>query len=162
MANPSLMEEVAAEGSATWMNEHSSVSAITGCRRLFADQHNNIIYNILANANKKNRHRSRIDLDSRLLFFAAFTGFCCKRHFYWRITNALAIKKWHSRDAAYTELARIDTSRTCREQGLRSKFFYHRAKKASNPIWIISNDIFTFQLAQFKLEILEAVLVKSN
>ena len=149
-----------------------------------------------------------------MLFFAAFTGFCCKRHFYWRITNAslrrfcrlfvpclwieiywpdiYAADAYTYRDDCHnlykrqctflrfvTILWRLEndtlvmrltlnwrelTHRVLVESRafVQNFFITDRAQKASNPIWIISNDIFTFQLAQFKLEILEAVLVKSN
>ena len=38
-------------------------------------------------------------------------------HFLALFHDPLAIRKWHYRDVPYSELADIDTLRTCREQG---------------------------------------------
>ena len=60
--------------------------------------------------------------------------------------NPLAITKWHCRDAPYSELADIDILRICLAgPSVKKKFLSNREKKASNPISIISNDVFIFQ-----------------
>ena len=64
--------------------------------------------------------------------------------------NPLAITKWHCRDTPDSELADIDILRICIAGPSLKKFFLQqREKKVSNPISIISNDVFIFQWTQF-------------